>query len=118
APVAAHGFVTATEGAGHLGSAAADAIRDAVSKPVEKRQGDFKPSEREQSIKQNAQANGGTNKCEKCGQEVVRTQNKSGQTPPKNQLHVHHDPPIKQGGGRHSKRKILCRECHQEEHKK
>jgi RHS repeat-associated protein len=110
AGVIAHGGAVAVNSAGHL-------VQDAMNAPVEKRQGDFKPSEREQAIKDNAQASGGTNKCEKCGQEVVRTQNKPGQTPPKNQLHVHHDPAIRHGGGRHSKKRIFCRECHQEEHK-
>jgi hypothetical protein len=63
-----------------------------------KRQGDFKSSKREEAIQNNAAKNGGTNKCEKCGQDLQRTPNKAGQTPPKNQLHVHHDPPIKDGG--------------------
>jgi RHS repeat-associated protein len=38
APVAAHGFVTATEGAGHLGAAAADAIKGATQKSGNKDQ--------------------------------------------------------------------------------
>jgi hypothetical protein len=78
-----------------------------------KRQGDFKPSTREGAIRNNAEKNGGTNKCEKCGQSLDRTQNKKGETPPKNQLHVHHDPSIKDGGGKDSKPVVVCRDCHQ-----
>jgi hypothetical protein len=78
-----------------------------------KRQGDFKPSKREEAIQNNADKNGGTNKCEKCGQDLQRTPNKAGQTPPKNQLHVHHDPPIKDGGGKDSTPVVVCRDCHQ-----
>jgi predicted HNH restriction endonuclease len=81
-----------------------------------KRAGEFKGSTREGAINDNAQKNGGTNKCEKCGQEIVRTPNKKGETPPKNQLHVHHDPAIKEGGGKDSNPVILCRECHQKMH--
>ncbi|MGC1605043.1 MAG: HNH endonuclease [Candidatus Acidiferrum sp.] len=36
APVAVHGGATATEGAAHLGAAAADAINDAIHSPTEK----------------------------------------------------------------------------------
>ena len=78
-----------------------------------KRQGDFKSSKREGAIQSNAAKNGGTNKCEKCGQDLQRTQNKKGETPPKNQLHVHHDPAIKDGGGKDSKPEVVCRDCHQ-----
>jgi RHS repeat-associated protein len=78
-----------------------------------RRAGDFKPSTREEAIQGNAQKNGGNNRCEKCGQKLVRTQNKPGKTPPKNQLHVHHNPPIKDGGGKNSKPEVVCRDCHQ-----
>jgi ribosomal protein S14 len=48
-----------------------------------KRQGDFKPSTREGAIQNNAEKNRGTNKCERCGQSLVRTQNKKGKRHPK-----------------------------------
>ena len=109
--VVAGGAAAAVGTTGAVGAAKnAGAIIHAMSG---KRQGDFKPSTREGAIQNNAEKNGGTNKCEKCGQSLVRTQNKKGQTPPKNQLHVHHDPPIKDGGGKDSKAEVVCRDCHQ-----
>jgi RHS repeat-associated protein len=110
AAVIVHGAAVGGTGAVNLGRAVLTAFSG-------KRQGDFKPSEREQSIKENAEKNGGTNKCERCGQEVVRTQNKPGQKSASNQLHVHHDPPIHKGGGRHSKGEVVCRDCHVKIHK-
>jgi hypothetical protein len=93
---------TATDGAGKKGG---------------KRPGDFTPSQRDEAIGQNAKVNGGKNRCEKCGQTLVRTQNKPGQKAPANQLHVHHNPPIHKGGGQHSKRQVVCRTCHVRIHK-
>ena len=78
----------------------------------QRRAGDFTNSTREGAIKDNADKNGGTNKCEKCGQDLQRVSNKSGQKPPDNQLHVHHDPPIGEGGGKDSKPVVVCRDCH------
>ncbi|HEV2963934.1 MAG TPA: RHS repeat-associated core domain-containing protein, partial [Candidatus Angelobacter sp.] len=103
-----HGGATGLTGAAHLGKAIVTAFSG--------RPGDFKPSTRGGAIQDNAGKNGGTNKCEKCGQEVVRTQNKAGETPPKNQLQVHHEPAIKDGGGKNSKPVVACRECHQKIH--
>jgi RHS repeat-associated protein len=111
-----HGAATATVATGHLGAAAGEAIKNTLNAPVESRAGDFKASTRENAIKDNATANGGANKCENCGQEVTRTQNQKGQAPPGNQLQVHHDPPIKDGGGQNSKPVVLCRDCHVKEH--
>jgi RHS repeat-associated protein len=105
----AHGATTTAVAGAHLGKALVSAFSG-------KRAGEFKGSTREGAINDNAQKNGGTNKCEKCGQEIVRTPNKKGETPPKNQLHVHHDPAIKEGGGKDSNPVILCRECHQKMH--
>jgi RHS repeat-associated protein len=85
----------------------------AILNAMSQRAGDFKSSTREGAIQENAEKNGGVNKCEKCGQTLQRTPNKKGQTPPKNQLHVHHNPPIKDGGGQDSKPEIACRDCHQ-----
>ena len=107
-----HGGAVATTGAANLGAAGGDAINAAM----ESRAGDFKTSTRENKIKENAAANGGQNKCETCGQDVHRTQNQTGQTPPENQLQVHHDPPIKDGGGQNSTPVVLCRTCHQKVH--
>jgi hypothetical protein len=109
AALVVHGGATGLTGAANLGKAIVTAFSG-------KRQGEFTPSEHEEAIQQNADKNGGTNKCERCGQDIQRTQNKKGETPPKNQLQVHHDPAIKNGGGRHSKREVVCRECHQEIH--
>jgi len=103
-----HGGATGLTGAANLGKAAVTAFSG--------RPGNFKSSTREDAIQGNADKNGGANKCEKCGQEVVRTQNKTGETPPNNQLQVHHDPAIKDGGGKNSKPVVVCRHCHQNIH--
>ena len=89
---------------------------DVATTPVERRAGDFSSSTREGAIKGNAAANGGTNKCENCGRDVVRVGNQKGQAPPGNQLQVHHDPPSSEGGGKDSKPVVLCRDCHQDVH--
>ena len=36
---------------------------------------------------------------------------------PANRADVHHNPAIKDGGGRHSKGEVLCNSCHVERHK-
>jgi predicted HNH restriction endonuclease len=67
---------------------------------------------------QNANQNGGQNKCTECDRDVQKVQNKKGKTPPENQLQRHHDPPLSQGGNSKSKKnRIVCRECHQKIHK-
>jgi len=81
-----------------------------------RRAGDFSSSTREGAIKGNAQANAGTNKCENCGQDLVRVKAEKGKTPPGNQLQVHHEPPIKKGGGKDSTPRVLCRDCHEDIH--
>lgn len=96
------------------GASNLSAVSDAMSG---KRAGDFKSSTREGAIKANAEANGGQNKCEKCGGDVQRVGNQKGQAPPGDQLQVHHDPAIKDGGGANSKPVVVCRDCHVEIHK-
>jgi len=88
-----------------------------IQQPIERRAGEFRPSTREGAIGENAESNGGTNKCENCGQDLVRAKNEKGQRPPGNQLQVHHDPPISKGGGEDSTPRVLCRDCHVEIHK-
>jgi RHS repeat-associated protein len=88
----------------------------AVGTAMERRAGDFSKSTREGAIKDNADKNGGTNKCEKCGGDVQRVGNQKGQSPPGDQLQVHHDPAIKDGGGKDSKPVVVCRDCHVDIH--
>ena len=77
---------------------------------------EFSEAERAAAKAKNAEANGGKMKCEDCNKTVVNVKNESGVTPPDNQAHVHHDPPISEGGGKESKKIILCRICHQMRH--
>ncbi len=88
----------------------------AVGTAMQRRAGDFSNSTREGAIKDNADKNGGANKCEKCGGDVQRVGNQKGQSPPGDQLQVHHDPAIKDGGGKNSKAVVVCRDCHFEIH--
>lgn len=108
--VTAAGIGEATLGTAVTTGATANA--NAIGNAMQRRAGDFTNSTREGAIKDNADKNGGTNKCEKCGQDLQRVSNKSGQKPPDNQLHVHHDPPIGEGGGKDSKPVVVCRDCH------
>jgi hypothetical protein len=117
APTATASLIVSAVGAVAAGVgtvAAGGALKNGndVAKAMSKRAGDFSASTREGAIKDNATKNGGTNKCEKCGQDLQRVGNKSGQKPPDNQLHVHHDPPINKGGGKDSKPVVVCRDCH------
>ena len=102
-------------GASAIGSemtAGAAANGVAVAATMARRAGDFSGSTREGAIKDNAAKNGGTNKCEKCGGDVQRVGNQKGQSPPGDQLQVHHDPAIKDGGGKDSTPVVVCRDCH------
>ena len=67
---------------------------------------------------QNANQNGGQNKCTECGQDVQKVQNKKGETPPGNQLQRHHDPQLSKGGNSKSDtNRVVCRTCHVKIHK-
>ena len=121
APAIAGGAAIAAHGAAQFGTAASNLVNSVeeppAGAPIERRRaGEFKSSTREKVIKENAQTGGGSNKCENCGQDLVRVKNEKGKTPPTNQLQVHHDPPIHKGGGKNSTPKVLCRDCHEDIH--
>jgi RHS repeat-associated protein len=81
-----------------------------------RRPGEYTRSQREAAKKQNAETRNGQMACEKCGKPVENIPSKKGVPTPDNQAHVHHDPPIVEGGGRHSKPVVLCPPCHKKEH--
>jgi len=84
-----------------------------------KRVGDFTPSDKEQLDQDNANKNGGQNKCTECGRDVQKVQNKKGEPTPGNQLQRHHDPMLSKGGHSKSpKNRIVCKDCHVKIHKK
>ena len=88
-----------------------------VTSPTESRRvGDYTNSDRKKIDADNAAENGGKNVCDNCGRELKKAANEKGKPTPPNQLQRHHDPPINEGGGRHSKAKVLCPKCHLEEH--
>lgn len=61
----------------------------------------------------------GHNKCENCGQQVEKIQSQKGVPTPSNQLQRHHKKPAAQGGpGTADNGKVLCKDCHVEEHRK
>jgi hypothetical protein len=85
----------------------------AILNAMSRRAGDFTSGEKKQLDEQNANQNGGQNKCAECGQDVQKAQNKKGETPPPNQLQRHHDPQLSKGGNSKSgKNRIVCRGCH------
>jgi len=107
----AHGAVTAGTGAENL-------VKDAVNAPMQSRAGDLTSSEKAQMDLENANSNGGQNRCTECGQDVQKVQNKKGQPTPRNQLQRHHDPLLSQGGHSKSpKNRIVCLNCHVKIHK-
>jgi hypothetical protein len=59
------------------------------------------------------------NKCTNCSQEVQKVQNKKGEPTPGNQLQRHHDPPLskRSPGTKSPDDRILCKDCHVQEHK-
>jgi RHS repeat-associated protein len=82
-----------------------------------RREGEFTTRERAEAKAENAKKNGGQMKCDDCGKPVESVKNERGVPTPDNQAHIHHDPPISEGGGRHSDRIIVCPECHKRRHR-
>lgn len=94
------------------------AIEGAAKKLNNRRGRDFTKAQKRDFEKNNADANGGNMTCEDCGRnDLQNIGNKKGQPTPPNQAQVHHDPAIKNGGGRDSDGKVLCPECHQQRHR-
>src|SRR6185437_496262 len=100
------------------GTGAENLVKDAVNAPMQSRAGDLTSSEKAQMDLENANSNGGQNRCTECGQDVQKVQNKKGQPTPRNQLQRHHDPLLSQGGHSKSpKNRIVCLNCHVKIHK-
>ena len=68
---------------------------------------------KQEVIKQNAEKNGGVNRCENCGVKTVPAkQSQRGVKPPRNETQVDHiDPKSRGGQGRPPNGQVLCRGC-------
>lgn len=85
---------------------------------MERRANDFTSSEKTKIDSANAGKNGGANKCENYGQQVEKIGSEKGVPTPSNQLQRHHVKPASEGGpGTADNGKVLCPECHKEEHR-
>lgn len=73
----------------------------------------FTPAGKKEIDAANAAKNGGANKCENCGTDVVPGEkSQRGVTPPPNQRERDHIVPKSQGGdGTPANGQVLCREC-------
>jgi RHS repeat-associated protein len=96
----------------------ADELRQAAR---HRRQSEYTRTQRRDILQNNRNANGGRLTCEgsNCGRDDLQSgvPNRRGEPTPPNQTQVHHDPPISEGGGRHSTGRVLCPRCHKEEHR-
>lgn len=81
-----------------------------------RRLGDFTKADKAAAKAENAVQHGGQMQCADCGRALENVASRKGVATPKNQAQVHHDPPIKDGGGRHSEAVVLCPTCHIERH--
>jgi RHS repeat-associated protein len=109
--------VDAGRAAGHLSEAARGS--SLVEKTASgRRVGDFSKGERAAAKSENAAQNGGKMACTDCGKPLENISSKKGVSTPSNQAQVHHEPAIKDGGGRDSKAIVLCPPCHKDRHAK
>ena len=83
-----------------------------------RRVGDFSRGQKAAAKAENASRNGGRMACTDCPTELQNVRSQRAVSTPANQSQVHHDPPIHQGGGRHSRPVILCPKCHEERHRR
>lgn len=81
-----------------------------------KRAGDFTRSQKSAAKANNAARNGGDMACTDCGRDLKNVGSEKGVPTPPHQAQVHHDPPIVQGGGKHSTPVVVCPECHIKRH--
>ncbi|MGH8176948.1 MAG: RHS repeat-associated core domain-containing protein [Steroidobacter sp.] len=94
----------------------ADKVADAA-KTARRREGDFTRAQKNDAKRENAVRNDGNMACDDCGRGVENVASQKGVPTPDNQAQVHHDPAIKDGGGRDSEAVVLCPECHKERHR-
>jgi RHS repeat-associated protein len=100
------------------GIGAISEVKDKVEKTASgRRVGDFTRAEKKAAKSANADANDGAMTCVDCGKPLENIQSKKGVPTPDNQAQIHHDPAIKDGGGRHSEAVVLCPPCHVERHR-
>ena len=74
------------------------------------------PAQKSAAKAENAAQNGGKVSCTDCRKDLKSVKSEKGVPTPKNQAQVHHDPAIKNGGGKDSKPVVLCPECHVKRH--
>ena len=98
----------------------ADKGQPSKNSKKKKRQGEFTKSKKKKILEDNRDSNKGNLTCQDCNRDdlVSGVASRKGQKTPENQAQVHHDPPIKDGGGRASKGIVLCPKCHKERHKR
>ncbi len=82
-----------------------------------KRVGDFTRSQKNAAKAENAKVNGGQMSCTDCNKPVENIKSEKGVPTPDNQAQVHHDPAIKDGGGKDSTPVVVCPDCHRERHR-
>jgi len=105
--------VTGTASAAALGVKGATA---AVAGKARRAAGEFTRGQRNGFKRENTARNGGKMKCDDCVKSVRSVGSEKGVKTPSDQAQVHHDPAIKNGGGKHSEGKVLCPECHIKRH--
>jgi RHS repeat-associated protein len=116
AGVIVHGTAVAGVGLKNLAGAALDPQDNST---FERRANDFSSAEKNRIDSRNASQNGGVNKCEGCGQQVVKVQSQKGVATPSNQMQRHHKKLASQGGpGKAENAEVLCKDCHVEKHRK
>jgi len=111
---AAFPFVPGGVGSALKASRAADDAVDAAK--ASRRAGDFTKAQKKAAKAENAAQNGGSMACQDCGKAVENIASQKNVPTPGNQAHVHHDPAIKDGGGKDSKAVVLCPPCHIKRH--
>src|SRR5690606_37299991 len=82
-----------------------------------RRVGDFTRSQKNAAKLENAKANNGQMACTDCKKPLENIKSEKGVPTPDNQAQVHHDPAIKDGGGKDSTPIVVCPDCHKERHR-
>ena len=100
--------------AGVVAVKAADKAADSAK--ARRAAGEFTRGQKSGFKRENEARNGGQMKCDDCAKPVRSVGNEKGVKTPSDQAQVHHDPAIKDGGGKHSEGKVLCPECHIKRH--